>query len=59
MRKVAKTEENSEVKPVHWARSLTKDQLKEMGRTFIQPALLLVIFSAVLRQIGSQVHKLK
>lgn len=51
LRRKAKNEDN-EVKPVHWARSMSVDQLKEIGRAFIQPALLLVIFSAVVRQIA-------
>ena len=53
LRKKAKNKDN-EVKPIHWARSMSVDHLKEIGRAFIQPALLLVIFSAVVRQIGKQ-----
>ena len=39
-------------KPLHWTRTLTKSQLKDIGRAFVQPSLLIVIVSAVFRQTG-------
>ena len=44
--------EVNQSKPVHWARTLTKSQLKDIGRAFVQPSLLIVILSAIFRQTG-------